>query len=426
MEIRNISMQEFVDFSLDCPYTTIYQSPNFAKIKEHEGMEIMVLGGFEENILKGATILCCEKLFLNWKFSVAVKGFLIDYSDFPLVTAFVEALKKELYRRKCLLLRINPAFLVQERNEDGEVVKGGFDHHDWIEHLIACGFSHEGFTTGLSMDRHVRWTFVIPIAGMSEKELFAKMNKQTQRNLHTVEKSHIRIQEITKLEDLQIFISLMESTSQRRHFEIFNRAYYEEQFSYYGADQQMKFLYAEFFVLEYIEDLKQQRNQLMEKIEAAKQRNLKGELNEKAIRKWKQNEDEVNKLQRKIEEAKKIHEKHGDSFPIATGNFFLYNKEITYFHGGSDASYMQFCAQFAIQWYMMKYGIEHGYERFNMNGISGIFDDTAPDYGVYRFKKGFGGHVEEYSGYFNMVVNKPLYQVMRVAGILKRLVKKRA
>lgn len=424
MEIRDISMQEFVAFSSNCPYTTIYQSPNFARIKEKEGMEVLILGGFEDNVLRGATILLCERMFLHRKFCIAVKGFLLDYQDFSLVTDFVNAIKKETARRNCLLLRINPAFLLQERDENGEIVEGGFDHHSWVEHLISCGFTHEGFTTGLPMDRHVRWTFVISIAGMDENTLFANMNKQTQRNLHTAEKSHIRVHEITRKEDLAIFISLMESTSKRRHFEIFDQKYYEEQFDYYGPDQQVKFLYAQFYVLEYIEDLQQQIHQVMEKIKSAKQRSMQGELNEKAKRKWKQNEDELEKLQRKLDEANRIHRKHGDSFPIATGNFFLYQKEITYFHGGSDADYMQFCAQYAIQWYMMKYGIAHNYERFNMNGISGIFHDSAPDFGVYRFKKGFGGHVEEYPGYFNMVINKPLYQVMRVAGRIKRMLRK--
>ena len=102
----------------------------------------------------------------------------------------------------------------------------------------------------------------------------------------------------------------------------------------------------------------------------------------------------------------------------------IYGNEIIYFNVGSYDAYMQYCGQFAIQWYMIRYGLKHHIDRFNFNGISGIFHEDAPDYGVYTFKKGFGGHVEEYVGYFHMPLRKGRYQVSRVVSKVKRLLKK--
>ena len=40
--------------------------------------------------------------------------------------------------------------------------------------------------------------------------------------------------------------------------------------------------------------------------------------------------------------------------------------------------------------------------KYNFYGITAIFDKNDPDYGVYEFKKGFNGQVEEYIDNFEI------------------------
>ena len=47
-----------------------------------------------------------------------------------------------------------------------------------------------------------------------------------------------------------------------------------------------------------------------------------------------------------------------------------------------------------------------GYNRFNLNGISGDFTKGSQYYDLTRFKLGFGAHVEEYLGEFTLIINK--------------------
>jgi peptidoglycan pentaglycine glycine transferase (the second and third glycine) len=58
---------------------------------------------------------------------------------------------------------------------------------------------------------------------------------------------------------------------------------------------------------------------------------------------------------------------------------------------------------------MIRWCIEHHVNRYNFYGISGDFREDAADYGVYEFKKGFGGTVEQMIGDFILVLNKPAY-----------------
>jgi hypothetical protein len=65
-------------------------------------------------------------------------------------------------------------------------------------------------------------------------------------------------------------------------------------------------------------------------------------------------------------------------------------------YGGEE--YMFYNSQYLIQWEMIKYGIEHGFKRYNFYGITGNFDKNDKDYGIYEFKTGFNGYVEELIG----------------------------
>ncbi|MDE6195383.1 MAG: peptidoglycan bridge formation glycyltransferase FemA/FemB family protein, partial [Erysipelotrichaceae bacterium] len=64
---------------------------------------------------------------------------------------------------------------------------------------------------------------------------------------------------------------------------------------------------------------------------------------------------------------------------------------------------------YAIQWHMIQYALPHGYTLYNFYGTSGIFDESAEDYGVYKFKRGFGGNVVELIGTFVLPVHKFWY-----------------
>ena len=44
-----------------------------------------------------------------------------------------------------------------------------------------------------------------------------------------------------------------------------------------------------------------------------------------------------------------------------------------------------------------------------VGGISGNFTPGTPEYGVYEYKRGYGGFVIEYIGEFDLIINKPYY-----------------
>ena len=112
--------------------------------------------------------------------------------------------------------------------------------------------------------------------------------------------------------------------------------------------------------------------------------------------------------------------------PLSAAMFLLYGDEIVYLFSGSDEKYMKdYNAQYLIQWHMIKHAAEHGFKRYNFYGINGLPDPNSPDYGIYDFKKGFGGdfgHVVELLGSFELPLS-PIYYLHQTVSKVKSLLK---
>ena len=90
--------------------------------------------------------------------------------------------------------------------------------------------------------------------------------------------------------------------------------------------------------------------------------------------------------------------------PISASMFMLYKDEAIYLFSGNVDKYNNFYGQYLIQYIMIQYAVEHQYKKYNFYGIKGEFGKDQKD-GVYEFKKGFGGHVEELIGDFYLPIN---------------------
>ena len=110
-----------------------------------------------------------------------------------------------------------------------------------------------------------------------------------------------------------------------------------------------------------------------------------------------------------------LKEKHGNKIILGGMLFLLYGNEIVYLMGGSYKEFLHFQSAYSIHEYMIKYTIENNYENYNFYGITGIFDENNPLYGIYFSKKGFGGNVVELIGEFDLIISKFWYTTYNIA-----------
>ena len=53
---------------------------------------------------------------------------------------------------------------------------------------------------------------------------------------------------------------------------------------------------------------------------------------------------------------------------------------------------------YLLQWTMIQEAIDRGADMYDFRGVSGVVDENHPQYGLYRFKKGFNARFVEFIG----------------------------
>jgi lipid II:glycine glycyltransferase (peptidoglycan interpeptide bridge formation enzyme) len=81
--------------------------------------------------------------------------------------------------------------------------------------------------------------------------------------------------------------------------------------------------------------------------------------------------------------------------------------------GGSYDKYMEFQSAYTVHFEGMKMALNNGYKRYNFYGITGNFDEANPLFGLYSFKRDFGGKVVELIGEFDLVISKTWYNIYK-------------
>lgn len=229
--------------------------------------------------------------------------------------------------------------------------------------LVEGGFNRQRAIDNLKklkikVDSHpdqLKWMFCLDLDKPPE-ELKKSFRQNTRNLINRTLRSGIKVREL-KRDELKDFYKMCTKTAQRKGFEYDNKPldYYEDFYDIFGKD--VKFLMAEI-------------------------------------------------------------EENGKVIQLSCGMFLLCGQhEVLYLFAGNDEEYLNLNAQYLIQWEIINYAYKHHYKRYNFYGISGNFDKNDPSYGMYRFKKGFGGYVVELIGGFEMPVSI-VYYIHKVKELL--------
>ena len=115
--------------------------------------------------------------------------------------------------------------------------------------------------------------------------------------------------------------------------------------------------------------------------------------------------------------------------PISGIIDIIYGNKIWYLYGASSNEHRNLMPNYLLQWEMIKYSIKQKKDMYDFRGVVGIVDESHPQYGLYRFKKGFNAEFTEFIG--ELYINyKPLTYKMykiseklykKIAGIKNKL-----
>lgn len=100
---------------------------------------------------------------------------------------------------------------------------------------------------------------------------------------------------------------------------------------------------------------------------------------------------------------------------IATVFPILYGNKVWYLYGGSTNEHRNLMATYLMQWEMIKWAVENKCDWYDFRGVSGFKDPNDPQYGVYKFKKGFNGDFIEFINEMYIVFNPVMNAIFNIS-----------
>lgn len=199
----------------------------------------------------------------------------------------------------------------------------------------------------------VKWEYVLELHGREKDELFRDFRTDHRQRIRRAEREGVRVRELG-VDELEILKQIAAEAGERHGFQDPQMAYYRSMKKHFGDKVQF-----------YVAELP----------------------------------------------AEKEGGKEGEWIPLAAAMFVQDKREIVYLYSGSVRKYQKYGGAHLMQWQMIQRALEAGCARYNFYGVRPIEGD-----GVYNFKQGFRGHVEELLGTFVLpigVIGKVLALKMR-------------
>ncbi len=393
MKFQEITEKEYQKFWENHPLKTFLSAPEISKLREKSGWITYFVGVKENKKIIAATMLLAHKRHFGKYEFYSPRGYLMDFKNKELLTFFTKELKQYIKDKKGYVLRIDPYVIYKQRDIDGNIIEGGEDNSDVVNNLLKLGYKK---IAEENMEQ-VGWMFSLNLEGKTIEQIYKEMKPNTRNTIRKAEKFGITVNEIS-YDELDRFQSIMEETGARKGFHVRNLSYFQEMYKLFHDKNEIKYFITELDLKAYIERLTREKSEKEEKLsslsDAKYNDGQKKNLN-----------NEIASINKRITESNKIRKDTGkDVITLSGSMFMLIQPEVIYLSSGNYEEYMNFNSQYLIQWELIKYGIENGFKKHNFYGIPAHINEHPKDYGIYEFKRGFNGYVEELIGEFALPI----------------------
>lgn len=393
MKFQEITEKEYREFWENHPLKTFLSAPEISKLREKSNWTTYYVGVKEEKKLIAATMLLSHKRHFGKYEFYSPRGYLLDFKNKELLEFFTNELKKYIKDKKGYVLRIDPYVIYKERDIDGNIVADGIDNSDVVNNLQSFGFKK---VKTENMEQ-VGWMFSLKLEGKTEEQILKEMKPNTRNTIRKAEKFGITVNEIS-YDELDRFQNIMVETGERKGFGVRKLSYFQEMYKLFHDKNEVKYFITELDLNAYIKRLEEEKQEKEEKLNSLSDAKYNDGQKKNLT-------NEIASLDKRIIDSNKIKEESGKEVITLSGSMFmLIQPEVIYLSSGNYEEYMKFNSQYLIQWELIKYGIENGFKKHNFYGIPANINEHPKDYGIYEFKRGFNGVVEELIGEFALPI----------------------
>ena len=407
MEVKEISKEEFTNFTTEYTYSSVLQTYEYAEVMENQGYKPLLMGIFDNDTIVGASLILIKKI-KGYQYAYAPRGFLMDYSDKNYLFSVTKEIKKFLSKRDVMAIKIAPPLIKDILNKDGQVIGINPSFDTCMESLKVTGYHHFGFNTAFEAYKP-RFEALIDLTA-SYNDLFKNIKKEYKTKIRSAEKNGIRIYRANSNEIDYIY----EQTKSKYPRDL---KYFQDSYKFFGEDNKMEYFYAKLDTSIYLsvvkseyEDAENQANMLNAQI----LKNPKD--NNKLLSKKMEADKKLSLAKEKLVEANRIASEHPKGLVLASMLIAKNRTEVYLYMDGYDVKYKSFNAKHILMWKIIEKYASLGYKRLNLGGVTDIRIENDKYKGLNEFKTNFNASIVEYAGDFELIVNQAKYFLYRQLG----------
>lgn len=408
MQFIEITKERYRKFWENHPLKTFLSAPEIGDLRKSSGWDVYYVG-VEDNkkLVAAAMIVSHKRHFGKYEF-YSPRGVLVDYENEDLLHYFLDEIKKFVKKHHGYIFRMDPYVIYKERDIDGNIVEGGVDHSKVVSDLLKFGFKK----VSIPNMEQVGWMFSLPLEGKTREQILKEMKAGTRNKIRKTEKFGITVKELS-YDELDRFQNIMVETGERKNFSVRSVDYFQKMYQLFHDKGEVKYYVTELDLVQYLKKLHDEKKELEDKLSSLS--DAKYNDGQK-----KNLENEIVSFDKRIQDAEDIRKEKGtDVITLSGSMFMIIQPEIIYLSSGNYEEFLKFNSQYLLQWMMIQYGIEHGFKKHNFYGIPANINEHPKDYGIYEFKRGFNGIVEELIGEFELPITWHYYLMKLIHKIKK-------
>ena len=389
----DIDKNEYKSFLHKQKLVSFMQEPEWAMVKNN--FSSLICGIYENDKLVAA----CQILIRNIKFGIKLfyipRGIVADLTNLELLTFFTKEIKKVAKKMHAYVIKIDPNFCINEylfKNKDLSFPKN-FSNDSMVinNNFKELGYIHTGYFKDFSKTFQPRFNMAAPLidenGNLLTKEDFLKTIKSKHRQYldkyHKVRGVSFEVtNDINRLDD---FVSILKYTEKTQGIALRNKEYFKR--------MMVNFPNRIYLIFGKI-DLEVYLNYLLDN---------SGK------------EEEIEKVKEWLKKEK--------SLTVSTGLLLLPDehnkiKMSEYLYAGNNLEFSRLNVAAGVCLEAINFSIDNKCQYCNLGGVDGNFKDHLS---IYKSK--FNALILEYIGEYDLIINRFLYHLARLAYPIIRKIK---
>ncbi len=415
--IENIEKKRYEEFVKNHPKSHFLQSYAWGEFAKKEKNLTPHYVGIEndKHQLVATTLLLEKHLPLGYCYLYSPRGYVIDFKDYELLKTFTEEIKRYAKKKKAIFVKIDPDIIYHEEDCNQEVI---IDKDDQAyQFLKKLGYRHLGFTKNFET-MQPRYTFRIDFSKPWE-EIEKNFSKTTKQRIKKAEDLLVDVK-IGTDKDIDTFYQLMILTETRKDFVTHNEKYYQSLYQIRNQDNECNLFLGSIDLDKIIKKQTELKQEIENELTKYEHENLS------KSEKTKKNELEKrkDKLETDIIKYQQAQKEYGTNITLSAHFIIEYGDKAWVLYAGNHNILTDTYTNYKTYEQHIKYYYDKKIKTYDQFGTIGDLRKENPLLGLHEFKKKFGGNYIEFTGEFDLVLNKPMYFVFtKLVPLYRKIIK---